>query len=235
LKKENPDISVYILYRDMMTSGFVETYYTQARRAGVIFIQYTPARGPRVDWSQERVTVRVHDPILDLPLEIDTDLLVLATGITPTPPRQLQALMGIDSDEDGFFQEADAKWRPVESIRQGIFACGLSLAPGTIAEAVLSGQAAAQRAMRILKRSEVPAGTISASVRTSLCALCRLCIDTCPYAARRIDEFEQQVVVNPAMCQGCGACAAVCPNGAAVLNGYVKHQVLDMIDAALTV
>jgi len=237
LKKENPDIAVYILYRDMMTSGFAETYYTQARRAGVIFIQYTLDRQPRVAAEQEQVTVSVHDPILDLPLEINTDLLVLAVGISPTPARQLQeamSIVSIDWDEDGFFQEADAKWRPVESIREGIFACGLSLAPGTIAEAVLSGQAAAQRAMRILARPSLPAGTVSASVRSSLCALCRRCIDTCPYSARWIDEVEQQVVVNPAMCQGCGACAAVCPSGAAVLAGFGKHQVLDMIDAALT-
>lgn len=180
------------------------------------------------------MTVSVHDPILDLPLEINPDLLVLAVGISPTPARQLEEAMGITGDEDGFFQEADAKWRPVESIREGIFACGLSLAPGTIAEAVLSGQAAAQRAMRILVRSSLPAGSISASVRPSLCALCRRCIDTCPFSARWIDEVEQRVVVNPAMCQGCGACAAVCPNGAAVLAGFGKHQVLDMIDAALT-
>jgi heterodisulfide reductase subunit A len=233
-KKEKPDIAVYILYRDMMTSGFVETYYTQARRAGVVFIQYTPEHPPRVEAEQEQLTVRVHDPILDLPLEIKTDLLELAVGITPTPAGQLAAAMGIAADEDGFFEEADTKWRPVESIREGIFACGLSLAPGTIAEAVLSGQAAAQRAMRILKRSGLPAGTTSAWVRTSLCALCRRCIDTCPYAARWIDEEVQQVVVNPAMCQGCGACAAVCPNGAAVLAGYGKHQVLDMIDAVFT-
>ena len=35
------------------------------------------------------------------------------------------------------------------------------------------------------------------------------------------------------MCQGCGACAAVCPNGAAVLRGCSKPQMLGMIDAAL--
>ncbi|MCK5880138.1 MAG: FAD-dependent oxidoreductase, partial [Holophagae bacterium] len=40
LKDQHPEMDIYILYRDMMTYGFTETYYTQARKAGVIFIQY---------------------------------------------------------------------------------------------------------------------------------------------------------------------------------------------------
>ena len=39
LKKKNPEMAVYIFYRDMMAYGFNETYYTEARRAGVVFIQ----------------------------------------------------------------------------------------------------------------------------------------------------------------------------------------------------
>jgi len=41
------------------------------------------------------------------------------------------------------------------------------------------------------------------------------------------------VLVNPIMCQGCGSCATVCPNGASVLEGFQKQQMLDIIDAAL--
>jgi heterodisulfide reductase subunit A len=38
----NPDLNIFILYRDMRTYGFLEDYYLQARRRGIIFIQYTP-------------------------------------------------------------------------------------------------------------------------------------------------------------------------------------------------
>ena len=48
LKEQNPEIAVYILYRDIMTYGFTETYYTQARKAGVIFIPYHVAEKPQV-------------------------------------------------------------------------------------------------------------------------------------------------------------------------------------------
>ncbi len=42
LKEQNPEIDVYIFYRDLMAYGFLESEYTRARQAGVIFIQYSP-------------------------------------------------------------------------------------------------------------------------------------------------------------------------------------------------
>ncbi len=48
LKEKNPELSVYILYRDMMAYGFTEAYYTRARKAGVIFIQYQVDEKPQV-------------------------------------------------------------------------------------------------------------------------------------------------------------------------------------------
>ena len=55
----------------------------------------------------------------------------------------------------------------------------------------------------------------------------------CPYDARAIDRDREQIIVNPAMCQGCGACAVACPNGAAVLEGFSEQQMLEVIDAAI--
>ena len=233
LKAENPDLSVYVLYRDMMTPGFWETYFTQARKAGVIFIPYALDNAPRVATDSENPIVTLHEPVLDRDIVIETDLLVLATGIDPDVDGRIGESLQMAADDHGFFQEADPKWRPLESIRHGIFACGLALAPATIADAVTSGRAAAQQALRVLGRSRLPVSATTATVRTSLCTLCRRCIDACAFGARWIDEIEDCLVVNPALCQGCGACAAECPNGAAVLEGQSKTQVLEMIDAAL--
>ena len=49
LREHNPDLAVYILYRDIMTDGFTESYYTQARKAGMVFIPYTPSSKPKID------------------------------------------------------------------------------------------------------------------------------------------------------------------------------------------
>ena len=234
LKEKNPQIQIFILYRDMMMHGFSESYYTQARRAGVIFIPYDPQQPPLVDTSDgERVTIRTRDPIADVDLEIGVDRLVLATGVTPRLPDRLADFYGAALDEHGFFQEADSKWRPVDAHREGVFACGLALAPQTITEAAAAGQAAAQRALRILSHEQLGAGHPTAKVRASLCVQCERCVEACPYGARTIDAEQHRLVVHPAMCQGCGACAAVCPNGAATMSDHNAGQMMAMIDAAM--
>ena len=233
LKETNPELRIYILYRDMMTYGFYETYYTRARKADVIFIQYQTAAKPQVEADQKSVRVTVHEPLIEKQLQIEADLLVLAPGIIPNLPPELAEAFGASVDIDGFFQEADSKWRPVDSIKEGVFACGLAHSPRNIAETIATAEAAAQRALRILSRQRLPAGKVVAGVHHSLCSLCERCINACPYGARTIDYDQDKVLINPAMCQGCGSCAAICPNGASVLEGFLEQQMLEMIDAAM--
>ena len=236
LKAENPQLAVYILYRDMMAIGFTESYFTAARKAGVIFIQYNLDNKPRVTIPTESNTplfITVTDPILARPLEIEADLLVLATGIVPQLPTTLANAFAAETDQDGFFLEAESKWRPVDALKEGVFGCGIALSPRSVPDTIATAGAAAQRALRILAHEKLSAGKIISSVRHSLCSLCERCIDTCPYNARYLDPDRRKIVVNPAMCQGCGDCATACPNSASVLQGFTDVQVLDMIDAAI--
>jgi heterodisulfide reductase subunit A len=166
-------------------------------------------------------------------VEIEADLVVLATGIVPTLSPELAQAYGIDRDEDAFFQEAESKWRPVDALKEGVFACGICLSPRNIEESIATAEAAAERALRIVASDRVAAGSIIAGVHESLCALCERCIEVCPYHARMLDPDGERIVINPIMCQGCGACAAVCPNDAAYVEGFDADQVMDVIDAAL--
>ena len=236
LKGRDPDLQVYILYRDMMTCGLNEAWYTEARRQGVLFFQYQPQRKPAVSintGTKAAISVRLHDPILDAPLEIAADLLVLATGIEPRLPDPLALAYGVERDRDGFFQEADSKWRPVEALKAGVFGCGIALSPRTISETVATAEAAAARALAILTAQRLPVARHTAVVRHSLCTLCLRCIDTCPYGARFLDESDQRVQVNPAMCQGCGDCATVCPNSASIVEGFTHRSLFGAIEGAL--
>jgi heterodisulfide reductase subunit A len=236
LKKANPHLAVYILYRDMMTLGFTESYFTSARKSGVIFIQYDLDNIPRVTIPPESnrpLSVTVTDPILARSLEIEANLLVLATGIVPQLPATLADAFAVERDQDGFFLEAESKWRPVDALKEGVFGCGIALSPRSVPDTIATAGAAAQRSLRILAHEKLSTGKIVASVRHSLCSLCERCIDTCPYKARWLDTEGEKIVVNPAMCQACGDCATVCPNSASVIRGFTDHQLLDMIDAAI--
>jgi heterodisulfide reductase subunit A len=233
LKEQNPEIEVYILYRDIMAYGFLETYYTQARQAGVIFIQYEVGGKPRVKVENGRPSIEVIEPILGREVVIETDLLVLSTGIVPGDQGKLAEIFGVELDQDGYFQEAESKWRPVDFIKEGVFTCGLAHSPRSITESIAMAEAAAQRALRLLTNEKLTAGTTVAEVRHSLCALCERCIAACPYGARWRDEDEEKVLVDELGCQGCGSCATVCPNSASVLRGFRGQQMFSVIDAAL--
>ena len=233
LKDQNPDIDIYILYRDIMAHGFLENYYTQARQKGVIFIQYNVNDKPSVGVENGKVSVGVKDPILGREVAIDSDVLVLSTGIVPNGQDKVAQIFGVEVDQDGFFQEAEYKWRPVDFIKEGIFTCGIAHSPRSISESIAMAEAAAQRALRILNSESLTAGTTVAEVRPSLCSMCEKCISACPYGARWLDEYDERVKVDELGCQGCGSCAAVCPNSASVLSGYRDQQMFSVIDAAL--
>jgi heterodisulfide reductase subunit A len=233
LKEANPEIEIRILARDIMTPGFMEAATNRAREAGVSFIHYDVERKPSVEPGEKGATVSGWEPVLKREFQIEADLVVLAGGVEPALPGELAAAFGAERDRDGFFKEADSKWRPVDSIKEGVFACGLALSPRNITDSIASAQAASERALRILSRERIPVDRLCARVRHALCSLCEQCLEACPYGARFLDSEEKKIQVNPVMCQGCGACAAVCPNSASVLDGLDDSFMLESIDEAL--
>lgn len=236
IKEKNREATVLVFYRDMMSYGFYEEYYTRAREAGITFVSYRLDQKPSVekapDGAEAPLLVKAFEPILQRNIDIEADLVVLATGINPELPDALTTSFGIALDQDKFFKEAESKWRPVDALKEGVFACGICHSPRSVAESVATAEAAAQRGLRILTRESIPAGRIVAGVHKAICSLCERCIDACPYGARRYDSASEVIVVDTAMCQGCGNCAAVCPNSASFLEGYAFEQMLETIDAA---
>ena len=233
LKEQNSAIKIYILYRDLMSYGFSEAYYTRARGAEVTFIQYQVDHKPVVHTAEDGLEVTVFEPILGRQVKIQADRVVLATGVIPALPQDLAQMFGATLDPDGFFQEAEPKWRPVDSLKEGVFACGLAHSPRNIAESITTAEAASQRVLRILSHESITTSKVVASVRHSLCSLCERCIDACPYGARTVDYENEKVQVNPLMCQGCGSCATACPNSASILEGFRGQQMFEIIDASI--
>ena len=57
LKEINPEMDIYILFRDMRTYGFKEDYYREASNKDVKFIRYEPQDKPRGGSRSSRRTV----------------------------------------------------------------------------------------------------------------------------------------------------------------------------------
>jgi len=234
LKKYNPDMAVYVLYRDIRTYGEREYLYQEAREKGILFIRYSLDNKPNVMVNKDQLTVRITDPILNLPLEIDADLLTLATAIVPNRDERLANFFKVPLNEDGFFVERHAKLGPSEFATDGVFLCGLAHYPKPIDEAIAHGQAAASRAVTLLARQSIHTSGNVARVNPDACCSCGVCVLVCPYSAPAFEtrgRYQDKAAVNSVLCKGCGLCVSSCRSGAIHLNGFDFNQIFAQIAA----
>ncbi len=238
LKKENPHCQVYIFYRDIRTYGFREGLYQKARKAGVVFIRFDPDDEEfqlRAEQTPEgAIQLRAYDAVLNRPVLLTPDLVVLSSGIVPNPGNEeLAKLLKVPLNEDGFFLEAHAKLRPVDFNTAGIFMAGMCHSPRFISETVAQALAAAARATQIISKKEVTTQAVVARVNPRWCAGCGLCERICQYEAARLNPATGKSEVTAVLCQGCGACAVACPASAIELQGFESRQLLSMIEEGL--
>lgn len=231
IKEGKPEAKVFIFYRDMMTYGFREGCYHQAREAGVIFIPYE--KKPQVTSGDDGLQVQAEDPLLKRELKLEADLLVLSPGIIPSENERLAQILGLTLDEDGFFQEANPKVAPMDSGVAGIFLCGLAQGPKPTPDSISQAKGAALKAASLLAKERLVGKATVPTVNERLCSGCGLCVSLCPYDARRLNEENRVAEVIEILCQGCGLCAMACPNGATQQNLYEMRQVMAVMDAAL--
>jgi heterodisulfide reductase subunit A len=242
LKELNPQLEIYILFRDMRTYGFSEDYYREAADKDVKFIRWEPDDRPRVEAAKDEagksvVRVTVPDPVLGQRLALDADLLVLSAAVIPSSGSQEAArLFKVPTSPDGFFQEAHVKLRPVDFAADGIFLCGTAHYPKHISEAISQAYGAAGRAVTLLSQDTVTASGSVCEVNESDCVSCGACITACTYGAIEFRHTEQGKTawVNPVLCKGDGVCNTVCPTSAISLKHYTDEEILSQIDAAVT-
>jgi heterodisulfide reductase subunit A len=219
LKRLNPDMAVYVLYRDVRTYGEREVLYTQARKEGVVFIRYETENKPRVSSASEGLDVVV-----------SADILVLATAIVPWANDKLSQFFKVPVNGDGFFVEAHAKLLPVDFATEGVFLCGMAHYPKAIDESISQSLAAASRATRLLARQKVLMSGAVSEIIPALCSGCGTCASLCPYSAAGTNEYGK-CEINPALCKGCGLCTASCRSGAIRLKGFEDAQIFAMIES----
>ncbi len=240
LKEINPEMDIYILFRDMRTYGFREDYYREASDKDVKFIRYKPDDKPQVEVvekdGQRILRVTVSDPILGQRLAIDTDTLALAAAVIPSAGSQeIARLFKVPLGPDGFFKEAHVKLRPVDFATDGVFLCGTAHYPKHIPEAINQAYGAAGRVAVLLSHDIVTVSGAVCEVNERKCMGCGACIDACSYGAIEFHDTQQgkKAVVNPVLCKGCGLCNALCPTWAISLKHFTNEEVFSEIDAAI--
>ncbi len=233
LKEKNPDMNLYVLYRDVRTYGFYETYYHEARGKGVIFIRYDLEKKPKVALKDGRLSVSLFDPAMGNQVTLPADRIILSTGIEPHDNRDLAKLFDVELNSDGFFMEANPKSAPLDSVDRGKFFSGLCHSPNFVEDAISQGNAAAARAGALLSKEMVEEKAYLAYVIKRLCCGCGLCVTVCPYGARALNEEEVKAEVVEALCQGCGNCVVACRNAASQQRNFEKGLNLAVLNAAI--
>ena len=234
LKQLNPDMDVFILYRDMRTYALRENLYKEAREKGVMFIRFDLDNPPQVDKIPDgRLQVTVRDPILGLPLTLHPDVLCLASAIVVKEQEKLAQMFKVPLNNEGFFLEAHMKLRPVDFATEGVFVAGLAHYPKPLDEAIAQAKAAAARAAVVLSQDAIKAGGVVAQIDPAICSGCQACVGVCPFGAIDYKEDDKICEVNQALCKGCGTCAATCPSECITLLGFSHKQIYTQIDEAL--
>ncbi|MBI5440458.1 MAG: CoB--CoM heterodisulfide reductase iron-sulfur subunit A family protein [Deltaproteobacteria bacterium] len=234
VKMLNPSCAVTVLYKDIITYGFREQYYTEARRRGVVFVRYSDEEPPELQHGPGgELRLEVRDPALDRRYTLDPDLVVLSLSLVPSDgTAELAGLLGLPISSEGFFLEVDLKMRPMDFLSEGVFLCGLAHYPRFVDEVISSAQAAAGRALTILSMDPFYVGGVVADVDADRCVGCLTCVRTCPFRSPRIVRDRSGVGglgghawIDPALCQGCGTCTAECPAAAIQLAHFRDEQV----------
>ncbi len=232
IKKLQPEAQIFILYRDIRTYGFLEDYYTEARKQGILFSRYDSENPPTVESSESGVVVTFKDHVLGRSLQVSADLLALSAGMVAEDTEELASIVKLARTAEGHFMEAHVKLRPVDMATEGIFVCGTAHSPKLLPESISQAFAAASRATTFLSQPQLTLSAVTAQVEEDLCASCLICVRSCPYQVPRINE-DGVSEIDVALCHGCGVCAAECPAKAIELSWYEDVQIMSKIDALL--
>jgi len=151
VKEANPEIDITIYYMDIRAYGKdFQQYYDHAKNLGVKYIRGRPSN--IYENKNKSLTVRYKNTLSGEVKEDRVDLLVLSTSIIPSKDnKHLAEILGIDVDENGFFQQDNLLQNPVQSTRDGIYLAGCIQGPKDIPDSVSMASGAAAKAVAPIK------------------------------------------------------------------------------------
>jgi len=232
-EKYKQDVEVYIFYIDIRSSakGY-EEFYERARQHGVNFVRGRVSRIEE-DPLTHNLVVFSENSLLGQPIEVEVDMIVLATTATPkADSAEVARILNLSRDVNGFFMEAHPKLKPLDAPTDGIFYAGACGGLKDIPHSVAQGCGAASRVATVLSKDQWKIEPIISVVDEAKCRQCGVCVSRCPYNAI-VQNKNQPAVIVTASCHGCGTCVAECPHRALSQMHFTDVQIMAQIRAAL--
>jgi len=231
-----PGVQAYLFYMDIRSFGkMYEEFYYRIQDEGAKFIRGRVANILE-DPATKNLYVNTDDTLLNRPVSMEVDLVVLAAAVQPKEDTdRTRKLFGVSCSMDGWLLEAHPKLNPCGTTTAGVFLAGVCQGPKDIPDTVASAEGAASAASIPIHMGEVELEPYFAMCVEERCAGCGMCISLCPYSALALVEKEGRTVmeVTEAKCKGCGTCGGFCPGGAIWMNHFATPQIVAQIDAFL--
>jgi len=223
-----PKSKITICYIDVRAFGKgYEQFYERVQKKGIFYRKGMPSE---IYERSGKLIVKAEDELLGEVYEEETDLVVLATGLTQKKDAgALRSILKLSQSPDRFYLEAHPKLRPLDTATDGIYLAGTCQGPKDILDTLSMAHGAASRATIPIFAGRVKIEPITSVVDTTFCAGCGLCEQVCEYRALRLDPYRGIMTVNEVLCKGCGACNATCPSGAISLRHYKTEQIIAQI------
>lgn len=230
LKKFLPYLKIYIYYTDMrMTGRGFEDFYREAREKGIQFIHGKP--GGLTPIPDGGVEIIVEDIDTGLLTRNEVDLAVLSSAMVPPKgAKELAVKLGIALGEDLFVASKHVKLDPISTLKEGIFAAGVSTGCKDIHDSVIDSRAAASHITNFLGKGKLTLDPFK-PIHIGECDGCGLCVEVCNRDAIKLSENGPEIDV--VSCNGCGACVAICQKEGLHLPNYSRNAILEEVKGLL--
>lgn len=170
--REKTGATVYQCYIDMRCFGkSYEEFYKRISNEGINFIRGKVTQVTDITQTDEekgKLVVVCEDTLLGAMVRLPVDMVILNVAIEPRKDsREVAKIFGIETDDNGFFQEKHYKMDTIGTIAEGIFVAGCNQGPKDIPDTVSQAIGAAAKAIALISRVEkkkekVTAGTSAA-------------------------------------------------------------------------
>lgn len=153
VKKQHPGTEVFCFYMDLRMFGrhYEELYKEAQEKYNIQFI-----RGRLSESTEDmegNIILKVEDTLLGKPLRIKVGLLVLMTGMEPSPgTNQLRNKLGLKNVADGFLQPVDEILKNNFTELPGVFVAGACSGPKSIPDTLADARSAAMNVFEYLNR-----------------------------------------------------------------------------------
>jgi heterodisulfide reductase subunit A-like polyferredoxin len=154
LRDKVPDANITVLYMDVRAFGKgFEEFYERVQKERIVYRRANPSE---VYQRNGKLVVRGEDTLLGEPFELETDLVVLASGLVPRKEDNfLRDLLKLEKSSDQFYAEAPGL-DPIVTGVNGIFLAGCCQGPKDIPDTVAQASGAASMACAFVAKGRQP-------------------------------------------------------------------------------